>query len=92
METAPNFRNKKKKLSSLVYVLHKISRRIRAVTAKKCTKKCDARAKLHFHLLKLFSFFDVLATDMKVVEPTKKGHQRDKPKYHMHKETYKETI
>lgn len=28
---------------------------------------------------------------MKVVEPNKKGHQRDKPKYDMHKETYKET-
>ena len=55
-------------------------------------KKFDARAKLNFHLLKLFSFFDVFATDMKVVEATKHGHQRDKPRYDMHKETYKETI
>ena len=69
-----------------------ISRRSRAVTAKKCTNKCDARAKLYFYLLNLFSFFDVLPTDMKVVEPTKHGHQRDGPKYDMHKETYKETI
>ena len=68
-----------------------ISRRIRAVTAKKCTKKCDARAKLYFHLLKLFSFFDVLPTDMKVVEPAKHGHHRDGPKYDTHKEIYKET-
>ena len=29
---------------------------------------------------------------MKVVEPNKKGHQRDKPKYDKHKETYKEII
>ena len=28
---------------------------------------------------------------MKVVEPNKKGQQRDKHKYDMHKETYKET-
>ena len=47
------FRKRNKILSLLVYVLHKmrnwaLSSRCRAKTAKKCTKKCDARAKLLF--------------------------------------------
>ena len=50
LETTPKF-IKRKKNSSCVYVLHKtshqeISRPGRAVTATKCTKKCDARADL----------------------------------------------
>ena len=36
------------------------SRRNRAKTAKKCAKKCDARATLLFCLLDLLFFFDVL--------------------------------
>ena len=40
----------------------------------------------------LFSFFDVLPTDMKMVEPAKHRHQRDGAKYDMHKGKYKETI
>ena len=36
------------------------SRRNRAKTAKKCVKKCDARATLLFCLLNLLFFFDVL--------------------------------
>ena len=56
--TAPKFRKRKKNSSSCVYVLHKtshqeISRPSRAVTAKKCTKKCNARAELLFWLLSL---------------------------------------
>jgi len=50
-----NFRKRKKKSSSLVYIaqLYKawnsaFSRRSRAMTAKKRTEKCDARAKLLF--------------------------------------------
>ena len=46
------------------------SRRSRAKRAKKCTKKCDARAKLLFCLLNLFFLFDVLVAvasmDLKV--------------------------
>ena len=38
-------------LSSLVYLLPVVSRRSRATTAKKCTKKRDARAKLLFCLI-----------------------------------------
>ena len=38
-------------LSSLVYLLRVVSRRSRATTAKKCTKKRDARAKLLFCLI-----------------------------------------
>ena len=51
LETAPKFRKRKKNSSSCVYVLHKtskFSRPSRAVTAKKCIKKCNARAKLFF--------------------------------------------
>ena len=53
METAPKFRKRKKNSSSCVYVLHKtshqeISRPSRAVTAKKCTKKCNGKAELLF--------------------------------------------
>ena len=49
--TVLKFRKRKKYLSSLVYVLLQsesggFSRRSRARTAKKKTKKCDARAKL----------------------------------------------
>ena len=53
LETVPKFRKRKKNLPSCVYVLHKtphqeISRPSRAVTAKKCVKKCKARAELLF--------------------------------------------
>ena len=46
-------KREKKNLSLLVYILYKtlnsvVSRRSRAVTAKKCTKKRDVRAKLLF--------------------------------------------
>ena len=62
--TISKLRKKNKILSLLVYVLHKtrnktFSRRSRAKTGKKCTKKCDARAKLLFCLLNLL-FFNVL--------------------------------
>ena len=40
----------------------------RIVTAKKCTKKCDAHAKLLFCLIKLLVFFDVLIAIAVVVE------------------------
>ena len=55
LETTPKFTKRKKNSSSRVYVLHKtshqeISRPSRAVTATKCTKKCDARAELLFSL------------------------------------------
>ena len=66
---------KRNKISSLlVYVLHKtrnqaLSRRSRAKTGKKCTKKCDVRAKLLFCLLKLL-FVDVLVA-VRVVESVK---------------------
>ena len=66
LETTPKFRKRKKNSSSCVYVLHKtshqeISRASRAVTAKKCTKKSNARAVLLFWLLSLLLlFFDVL--------------------------------
>ena len=60
LETARKFRKRKKKSSSCVHVLHKdhqeISRPSRAVTAKKCNKKCNARAKLLFWLLSLLLF------------------------------------
>ena len=61
LETAPKFRKRKKNSSSCVYVLHKtshqeISRPSRAVTVKKCTKKCNARAELLFWLLRLLPF------------------------------------
>ena len=63
LETAPKFTKRKKNLSS-VSVLHEtchqeISRPSRAVTAKKCTKKCNARAELLFWLQNLL-LFDVL--------------------------------
>ena len=50
---ALKFRERKRDSSLLVYVLHKtcneaFSRRSRARTVKKCTKKRDARAKLLF--------------------------------------------
>ena len=53
-------------ISSLFdYVLHKkrnlaFSRRSRAKTAKKCSKKCDARAKLLFCFLNPLVLFEVL--------------------------------
>ena len=58
------FRKRNKISSLLVYVLHKtgnysFSPRSRAKTAKKCTKKCDGRAKLLLCLTNLL-FFDVL--------------------------------
>ena len=53
LETVPEFRKRKKNSSSGIYVLHKtshqeISRASRAVTAKKFTNKCNARAELLF--------------------------------------------
>ena len=42
--------------SSVQREIRPVSRRSRAVTAKKCTKKCDAHAKLLFWLLNLFVF------------------------------------
>ena len=59
LEPAPKLR--KKNSSSCVYVLHKtshqeISRPSRTVTAKICTKKCNARAELLFWLLSLLLF------------------------------------
>ena len=62
IRSAPKFRKKKKNSSSCVYVLHKtshqeISRPSRAVMAKKCTKKCNARAELLFWLLSLLLFW-----------------------------------
>ena len=64
--TATKFRGRKRSLKSCVYVLHKkslegISRRSRAVTTKKCTKKCAARAKL----LLLPSLVDVVVVVLK---------------------------
>ena len=61
LETAPKFRKRKKNYSSCVYDLHKtchqeISRPSGAVTAKKCTKKCNARAELLFWLQTLLPF------------------------------------
>ena len=58
MATPLKFKKRKKLLSSLVYVLHKtwnwaFSSRSRVVTAKKCTKKRDARANLLFCLINL---------------------------------------
>ena len=56
------FRKRQKILPSLVYVLHKtwnwaFSRRSRAVTVKKCTKKRDARAELLFCLFNQLLFW-----------------------------------
>ena len=56
------FRKRKKNSSSCVFVRHKTShqeipRPRRAVTTKKCTKKCNARAALLFWLLSLLLFF-----------------------------------
>ena len=65
LETAPKFRKRKKNSSSCVFVLHKtshqeISRPSRAVTEKKCTKKCNARAELLFWLVKRIAFLPFL--------------------------------
>ena len=53
LETESKYKSRKKTWSFCVYHLHKtsregISRRSRAVTAKKCTKKLAARSKLFF--------------------------------------------
>ena len=61
LETTPKFKKRKKNASSCVYVLHKtshqeISRRSRAVMAKKCTIKCNAHTELLFFLLSLVLF------------------------------------
>ena len=53
LETESKYKSRKKTWSCCVYHLHKtsregISRRSRAVTAKKCTKKLAARSKLFF--------------------------------------------
>ena len=65
--TVTKFRGRKRSLQSCVYVLHKtslegISRRSRAVTTKKCTKKCAARTKLLF----LPSLVDVAVVVLKL--------------------------
>ena len=53
LSTTFKFKERKKILSLLVYVLHKTWKcGSRAVTTKKCTKKRDARAKLLFCLVK----------------------------------------
>ena len=58
LETAPKFRKRKKTSSSFVYVPSGILRHIRAVTAKKYTKKCNAHAELLFWLfLKTYFWF-----------------------------------
>ena len=64
-ETISSLRKRNKISSLLVYVLHKtrnqaFSPRIRAKTGKKCTKKCEARAKLLFCLIKPIVFSDIL--------------------------------
>ena len=64
MKTAPKVGKRKKNSSTCVYVVHKtsyqeISRPSRTVTAKKCTKKCNASAELLFWLQNYW-FFDVL--------------------------------
>ena len=51
-----NLKKRKRKLLSCVFTFHKtcnktVSNRSLAVTAKKCTKKCDAHAKLLLNLL-----------------------------------------
>ena len=71
LETAPKFRKRKKNSSSCVYVLHKtshqeITRPSRAVTAKKCTKKCNTRVEFLFWSLSLL-FFDALVAVAVVV-------------------------
>ena len=68
LRTALKFRERKRDSSLLVYVLHKtcnkaFSRRSRARTVKKCTKKRDARAKLLFCVIN----FDVLVAVALVV-------------------------
>ena len=45
-----------RRLPGLLLTYWEISRRIRAVTAKKCTKKCDARIELLFCFLNLLLF------------------------------------
>ena len=60
----PSLERERKNSSPSVYVLHKtchqeISRSSRAVTAKKCTKKCNAPAECCFGY-KTYCFFDVL--------------------------------
>ena len=60
LETAPKFR-KRKENSSCVYVPNKMSHReiprcSRAVTAKKCTKKCNARADVVILVIKPIAF------------------------------------
>ena len=71
METVAKFRKKNKNSSSCVDVHHKtyhqeISRRSRAVTVRKCTKKCNTRAELLFWLLSIL-LFDVLVAVAVVV-------------------------
>ena len=63
--TASKFRKRKRKLSSFVPVLDKtwnqaVSRCSRVTTAEKCTKKCDACAKLLFCLSKRIAFLPFL--------------------------------
>ena len=65
LETESKYKSRKKTWSCCVYHLHKtsregISRRSRAVTAKKCTKKLAARSKLFFAYQNYF--FAVLVT------------------------------
>ena len=65
LRTISKFRKREEISSSLVYFRCKkwklaFSCRSRAVTAKKCTKKRDARAKLLFWLLNLLLFLTIL--------------------------------
>ena len=66
LETAPKFRKPEKENSwSCAYILHEtshqeISLSSRAVTAKQCTKKCNARTELLFWLLSLSLFCQTL--------------------------------
>ena len=80
--TALKFRKKKKHSSLLVYVLRKawnqaFSRRSRAVTAKKCTKKRDARAELLFCLTNplLFLPFSLPSPSSLLKLPTYPSHK-----------------
>ena len=71
--TTIKFRGRKRNSQSCVYVRHEtslegISSRSRAVTAKKCTKKCAARAKLLFCFSKPIASltFSLPSSDLKV--------------------------
>ena len=69
METAPKFRKRKKNSSLCIYILHKtshqeISSPRLAVTAMKCTKKCNARAKFVVLVIKPIAFWLKLPNEL----------------------------